>query len=311
MAIEIAYEKYSGSVYTVELGATAESGGTRSNIIKVGGQSAFPFMFEEGDTPNPPVVGLEILDCPPQDWPDGLKDEFGDSFNDPIKWAKRCVSEFGSKILCVRLMSVHPDWGARPVNDAVAFLKSLLKEVNVPLIITGCGDAEKDNDLLAKASQVAKNERCLFGVATQNSYKTLTASCLADGHSIIAESPVDVNIAKQVNILISDMGLDPKRIVMHPTTASLGYGLEYVYSIMERARLAAFSGDRMLAMPFILFIGEEVWRVKEAKESPSLGVKWEIATATTMLHSGADILVMRHPKAATEVAKFLSTLMKK
>lgn len=311
MSIEIAYEKYSASVYTVELGATAEAGGTRSSVIKVGGETSFPFLFEEGDMPHPPVVGLEIFDCEPQEWPDGLKDEFKDALKDPIKWAKRCVSEFGSKILCVKLMSVHPDFLSRPINDAVAFLKSLLQEVKVPLVITGCGDAEKDNDLLAKASQVAKNEKCLFGVATQNSYKTLTASCLADDHSIIAESPVDVNIAKQVNILISDMGLDPKRVVMHPTTASLGYGLEYVYSIMERARLAAFSGDKMLAMPFILFTGEEVWRVKEAKESPSLGVKWEIATATTMLHSGADILVMRHPKAAQSVSKFIDVLMRK
>ena len=310
MAIEIAHEKHSGSVYTLTLGATSQNGGTRSGAIKVGGETTMPFLFEEGDMPNPPVVGLEIFDCEPVDWPDPLKTEFQDVLKDPMKWSKRCVDEFGSKFLCVRLMSVHPDWGAKPVSEAVAFLKALLLEVKVPLVILGCGDIAKDNDVLAKASQVTKNEKCLFGVATQNNYKTLTASCLADGHSIVAESPIDINIAKQVNILISDMGLDPKRIVMHPTTASLGYGLEYVYSIMERSRLAAFSGDKMLSMPFILFTGQEVWRVKEAKESPSLGVQWEIATAVTMLHAGADILVMRHPKAAAQVSKLIDALMK-
>ncbi|OGW83704.1 MAG: hypothetical protein A2987_05075 [Omnitrophica bacterium RIFCSPLOWO2_01_FULL_45_10] len=311
MAMEIAQEKYSASVYTVELGAGPETGGTRANVIRVGGESTLPFLFQEGDMPNAPVVGLEVFDCEPPDLPDGLKEAYGDSLKDPIKWAKRCVEEFGVKLLCVRLISPHSDFGSRPVNEAIVFLKACLKEVKVPLVILGTGEQELDNELLAKASQAAKNERSLLGIASQNNYKTLAASCLADGHSIIATSPVDVNIAKQINILISDMGLDPKRIVMDPTTASLGYGMEYVYSIMERARLAAFSGDKMLAMPFILFVGQEVWRVKEAKDSGALGIKWEIATATAMLNSGADILIMRHPVAAKAVMKFIDVLMKR
>jgi acetyl-CoA decarbonylase/synthase complex subunit delta len=297
-------------VNTVEIGATAGAGGTRACSVRVGGETTLPFLFGEGDIPNPPVVALEIFDCEPTDWADGLKREFGDSLKDPLKWAKRCVSDFGAKMLCVRLMSPHPDRGARPTQEAALFLKTLLGEVKTPLIVVGCGDAERDNEVLARASQVAKNERCLFGIATQNNYKTLTASCLADGHSIIAESPIDVNIAKQVNILISDMGFDSNRIVIHPTTASLGYGMEYVFSIMERARLAAFSGDKMLSMPFVVFTGQEVWRVKEAKESPELGAKWEIATAVSFIHSGADILVMRNPTAAREVSRSIDILMK-
>lgn len=311
MAIDLARDKYSGSVYTVELGATSAAGGTRANAIKVGGETALPFLFEEGEMPNSPVVGLEILDCEPTDWPDGLKEAFGDALKDPIKWAKKCVTDFGAKFLCVRLLSAHPDWGKRPTGDIIAFLKSLLQEVKAPLVIIGCGDAEIDNELMAKASQATRNEKCILGIASQNNYKTLTASCLADGHSIIAASPVDVNIAKQVNILVSDMGLDPKRIVMDPTTASLGYGMEYVYSIMERARLSALAGDKMLSMPFILFVGQEVWRVKEAKDSATLGVKWEIATAGAMLQSGADILVMRHPLAAQAAVKYIDMIMKR
>lgn len=310
MAIDIAYDKYAASVNTLEIGRTAQQGGTREGVVKVGGETTLPFLFGEGSIPNSPVVALEVLDCEPAEWPDGLRQAFGEELKDPIRWAKRCVSEFGVKILCVRLMSAHPDWGAKPVIEAVNFVKALLKEVKTPLIIVGCGDSGIDNDLLAKVSQAAKSERCLFGIAAQNNYKTLTASCLADGHSIIAESPIDVNIAKQVNILITDMGFDSRRIVMHPTTAALGYGMEYVFSIMERARLAALTGDKMLAMPFVLFTGQEVWRVKEAKGSAALGLKWEIATATSMLHAGADILVMRHPKAAMETAKFVDVLMK-
>ncbi len=310
MALEIAREKHSGGVYTVEIGATQAAGGTRGHTVRIGGETTLPFMFEEGDIPNAPQVALEIFDCEPADWPDTLKDAFGPCVKDPIKWAKRCVSDFGAKLLCVRLMSVHDDYGARPIDESVGLLKSLLREVKAPFIVIGCGDAVKDSDLLAKASQAAKNEKCLFGLATQNDYKTLTASALADGHSVIAESPIDVNIAKQVNILISDMALAPERIVMHPTTASLGYGMEYAFSIMERSRLAALAGDKMLSMPFILFTGQEVWRVREAKESPSLGAKWESATAAAMLHAGADLIVMRHPEAALKVTKFIDILMK-
>ena len=166
-------------------------------------------------------------------------------------------------------------------------------------------------NLLPKASNALKGTNSLFGIASQDNYKTLTVTCLADGHSIIAESPIDINIAKQVNILITDMGFDPKKIVMHPTTTSLGYGMEYVYSIMERARLAAFIGDKMLSMPFILFAGQEVWKVKETKDSKVQGVNWEIATSVSMLQAGADIIVVRHPDSAIELTKYIETMMKR
>ena len=141
MPIDLAHEKYSGSVYTVELGANLATGGTRDRVIKIGGDTTLPFLFEEGSMPNSPVVGLEIFDCEPTDWPDGLKDQFGDAIKDPIKWAKRALEEFDSKFLCVRLMSAHPDWGKRPPSDVIAFLKSLLEVVKVPLVIIEIGRA--------------------------------------------------------------------------------------------------------------------------------------------------------------------------
>ncbi|MCX5686974.1 MAG: acetyl-CoA decarbonylase/synthase complex subunit delta [Candidatus Omnitrophica bacterium] len=282
MPVELIKEKYSGAINTMEIGKGA-------GAVKIGGETTLPFLFEEGAMPNKPIVALEILDTDPPGRP----------------------ADCGVTLLCVRLAGIHPDNGNKSADDAVKSLKSIAAGAGMPLVITGCGDAEKDNEVLPKVSQAFRGENCLFGIATQNNYKTLAATCLADGHSIIAESPIDINIAKQVNILISDMGFDPKRIVMHPTTTSLGYGMEYVYSIMERARLAAFVGDRMLAMPFILFIGQEVWKTKEAKEAGEIqGINWEISTSVSMLQAGADLLVMRHPEAARGIVKYIDEMMK-
>lgn len=304
MAIELVKERYSNAIDTLEIG-------TGSRAVKVGGETALPFLFAEGAMPNAPIAALEVFDCEPAEWPDSLKEPFGSAIKDPVAWAKKCVGEFGARLLCVRLQSAHPDWGNVSAEDSVAILKAIKSAVDVPLVVIGCGDDDKDNDLLPKASQAMKGSNFLFGIATQDNYKTLTATCLADGHSIIAESPIDINIAKQVNILISDMGFDPKRIAMHPTTTSLGYGMEYVYSIMERGRLAAFTGDKMLSMPFILLLGQEVWKVKEAKEFGKVqGVNWELTAAVSMLQAGADILVMRHPEATKAVNKYIGEMMR-
>lgn len=299
MQVELVKEKYSSPVNTVEIGAAGSS-------VKIGGRASMPFLVDEGSSPNEPVVCFEVWDVDPIDWPEHLKSAYGPVLKDPVAWARKCVFEFASPVLCVRLLSVHQDWGGGTVDRAVSTLKAIADEVKVPLIVLGCGDDEKDSELIPAASQALKGRNCLFGCATQDNYKTITATCLADGHAIIADSPIDVNIAKQTNILISEMGFDAKRIVMHPTTASLGYGMEYVYSIMERALLAAFMGDKMLSMPFVLFVGSEVWKTKEAKEANTAqGVNWEIATAIAMLQSGGDLIVMQHPAAVRVVKQFI------
>lgn len=304
--MELLKEKCASPINELEIGRPG------SGAVKVGGQTCMPFLFQEGAMPNAPVVAVEILDCEPADWPEDLVKSYGSSVKDPVAWAKKALSETHAKLLCVRLQGAHPDWLNRSSDDTVSVLKKIASAVDVPLIVIGCGDDDKDNDLMPKVSQALKGKNALIGMASQNNYKTITATCLADGHSLIAESPIDVNIAKQLNILASDMGFDPKRIAMHPTTASLGYGMEYAYSIMERSRLAAFMGDKMLAMPFILFIGAETWRTKEAKDGGVAGgVNWEVATAVSMLQAGADILVMRHPAAANSVSKFIELSMKR
>jgi len=305
MPVELIKEKYSNPINVVEIGKSG------SNSIKIGGETALPFLFQEGAMPNRPMVAMEILDCEPVEWAEGVKQAFGESLRTPVGWALKCVNDFGAKALCVRLQSIHPDYGNKPAEHSIEVLKAIINQTSVPLIVIGCGDDEQDSRILPKVSQFLKGENCLLGIATQSNYKTLAATALADGHSLIAESPIDINIAKQVNILISDMGFDAKKIVMHPTTTSLGYGMEYVYSIMERARLAAFIGDKMLAMPFIAFVGQEVWKTKEAKElSVVQGINWELATSVSMLQSGADLLVLRHPDAAKATIKYIDILMK-
>lgn len=320
MALELLKEKWSSSINTVTIGATKDEGGTRTSTVTVGGETTLPFMLGEGTMPHKPIIAMEILDVDPQDWPETLKEPFKDVLGDPAKWAKKCVDEYKAEVICVKLQATHPDFGDKSADDAASVVKSVLQSVGVPLIILGSGDDEKDNLVLSKVSEATKGERCLIGDATDKNYKTLTASCLADGHNIIAESPIDINIAKQVNILISDMGLAQDRIAINPTIGALGYGMEYAYSIMERARLAALNGDKMLSMPFVCFVGQEAWRAKEAKTPQSehqewgpekdRGPMWELLTAVSMLQAGADILIMRHPKAVEETWKFIDNMLK-
>jgi len=311
MAAELALEKWPGKIFEVTIGATKSEGGSRSHAIKIGGESTLPFLFAEGALLNKPCIAFEVWDIAPADWPEELNKSFGSVFKDPVLWAERCVREHKSKVLCVRLQGAHPDFGDKSPAECAEFIKKLLKAVPVPLIITGCGDDTKDNEVLTACAEAARGERCLVGSAVQDNYKTLTAAVLADGHNIIAESPIDVNIAKQLNILISDMGLPLERIVMNPTIGALGYGLEYAYSIMERARLAALSGDRTVALPFICFVGQEAWRAKEAKvDDKEQGIAWEAVTATALIQAGADLLVMRHPLAVAKVEKYIEELFK-
>lgn len=312
MAAQLMLEKWSGQVSTVTIGATAGEGGSRAYSVKVGGQKTLPFLFAEGEIPNKPRIAFEIWDVPPQDWPEQLIKEYGSVSNDPFAWAEKCVKDFKAELLCVKLQGAHPDFGNKTSQDEAKFISTLLKKVSVPLIILGSGDDVKDNQVLPAASEAAKGERCLIGSALQDNYKTLTGAALADGHNIIAESPIDINIAKQLNILISDMGLPLERIVINPTIGALGYGLEYAYSIMERARLAALSGDKTVASPFICFVGQEAWRAKEAKDFlPEQGIIWEAITATALIQAGGDILVMRHPKAAEKINQYIETLWKR
>lgn len=318
--MELALEKWSGSVAEVSLGATKEEGGTRAKSVKIGGHKTLPLLFKENAIPNRPAVAFEVWDIAPTEWPEELMKSYGDKLKDPVSWASFCVKEHKAQVLCIKLQGAHPDFGNKTPDEEAKLISEILKTVDVPLVILGSGDDSKDNLVLPAVCEAAKGERALVGDAVQDNYKTLVAAVLADGHNIIAESPIDINIAKQLNILISDMGLSLERIVINPTIGALGYGLEYAYSIMERGRLAALSGDKTVANPFVCFVGHEAWRAKEAKaklaEFPSWGLEsdrgiiWEVVTATALIQAGGDLLIMRHPKAVEKVNKYIDELFR-
>ncbi|MBU4148929.1 MAG: acetyl-CoA decarbonylase/synthase complex subunit delta [Candidatus Omnitrophica bacterium] len=313
-------EKWQDRISEVTLGAVKESGGTRASTVKIGGESGIYFLKGEDACPNLPVVAMEVWDMEPENWPDALKSNFGSALKDPAEWAKMCVEKFKAGVICLRLASIHPDTKNSSAEEAGKTLEKILKAVNVPLVIIGSGAHEKDNEVVVRCSEAARGENCLFGIAVQASYKTLTAACLSGGHCIISEAPIDINIAKQLNILICGMQFPSDKIVIHHATGALGYGLEYTYSIMERTRLAGLSGDKMLSMPMINFVGQEVWRTKEAKTGDEVAAEWgpardrgallETATACSYLNAGADILVMNHPKAVEETKKVIKDLCK-
>jgi acetyl-CoA decarbonylase/synthase, CODH/ACS complex subunit delta len=319
MAVEPLLEKWQGRVLEATVGAASAQGGSRKSVITLGGQACLPFLYKEGAMPHRPAIAFEVWDTAPQDWPEAAMAPFADVLGDPAAWAQKCVKAYKAQAICLKLQGAHPDCGDKGPDEEAKLLAKILKAVDVPVIVQGCDDDEKDNLVLPACSEAAKGERLLIGSAVQDNYKTLAAAVMADGHSIIAESPIDVNIAKQLNILITDMGLPAERIVINPTIGALGYGLEYAYSIMERCRLSALSGDKMLAMPFIGFIGQETWRAKEAKSSEAefpgygtaleRGVAWEAVTAAALLQSGCDLLVMRHPKAVEETQNYIDGLM--
>ena len=314
-----AKEKWTGAIGTLTIGATKEEGGTRTSTVTVGGSATLPFMRFEGAVTRRPAVAIEVWDTPPDDWPAPLADAWGDAMKTPADWARKAVEEFGADLICVKLAGTHPDFGNKTPEEAAAIVKSVLKAVGVPLIIWGCDNDEKDNNVLPRCSQAAAGERCLLAAATEDNYKTLVASCQADGHALIGLSPIDINIAKQINILVSEMGFPLNRVAMYPTTGALGYGLEYTYSIQERGRLAALGGDKMMALPVVCMVGQEAWRTKEARASledqptwgdgATRGIFWELATAVALLQAGSDIMVMRHPKAAVALKDTITRLI--
>jgi len=318
MTVELLRETWPGRVQTVTIGATPDDGGTRRSIVTVGGHGALPFQPGDAPSPHPPAIALQVFDAVPPEWPEALREPLADVLDSPADWARKGVEEWGVDLIALRLMSVHPEWGDAPPASAVETVRSVLEAVGVPLIILGCGDADKDNDLWPLVTQASRGERCLVGVGVPENYKTLVVACMADGHSVVAEAPIDVNIQKQLTILMTEMGLPAERIVLHPGTATLGYGIEYEYSIMERIRLAALQGDRMLAQPVITIVGEEAWKVKESRvpdaEMPGWGdvgqrgPAWEATTAALYLQTGSDIVALLHPEAVASTKRTIERL---
>jgi acetyl-CoA decarbonylase/synthase complex subunit delta len=311
MSFEIPKDTNSGKVLEVTLGATSEHGGTRTNEIKIGGSTALPFHFFEGDHPHTPKVAMEVFDKRPEKYPALLLDYFGDVLDKPGDMAKKCVQEYGAEMISLRLDGTHPEKGNRSAEEAVASVRQVLDSVGVPIIITGHSHYEKINEVMKKVCEVTAGENCLISYVEKDNYKTIAAACIAYGHTLVAQSPIDVNLAKQLNILLTEMSFPREKIVMDPLTGALGYGLEYTYSIMERIRIDALAGDSMMAFPMLVNAGYESFRVKEAhapeKDYPDWGdlslrgAYFEISTAMSLLAAGADLLILHHPLSVEAV----------
>jgi acetyl-CoA decarbonylase/synthase complex subunit delta len=309
-------EKWSGKINELTIGALKDQGGSRESTVTVGGHTTLPFLTFEGGSPHQPVIAGLVADTVP-DWPEFLKRAIGPEINSTAEWAQKAVEEFKVDLINLKMVGAGPTVNDASPEACARKVEEVLKAIKVPLIIWGCGDDEKDNLILPECSSAAKGENCLLGTARETNYKTVAAICKADRHKIIAEAPVDINIGKQVNILLQDAGFDLKDIVMYQITAALGYGLDYVYTILERARITGLKGDPLMSTPQICDVASDTYNVKEAVADEEIlpgsgaadkrGPLWEAVCAGCYLQAGADILVLAHPGAIRTVQQTIAT----
>ncbi len=261
---------------------------------------------------NYPFIACEILTNIPHNYPQLLKDSWGDSLYDPIKCVKSAM-EKNISALAVRFNIENCEDTDKEIEKSKEQLKEILKITTLPLFIIGTFRRDVDIKLLPELAKVT-DRKCVIGAVEEENFKEIAPIILQNGHKVIARTPIDINLTKQLNILLTEIGFDANKIIIDPNTGALGYGLDYAYSIIERIKQAALQGDTMLDMPVIAFVGEEAWKTKEAKSSnvpdewgniTTRAIAWESMTATSMLVSGADIVVMRHPEAIKHVQDFI------
>lgn len=313
MAFEIPKISYNGVIKEIPLGKEV-------NPVIVGGETCYPFYLFEGEMPHPPRIAMEVYDAPPEEWPQAALEPFADVINDPAGWAQKCVSSYGADMVALQLASTDPNAQNTSAEQAVDVTKKVAAAVEVPLIVWGSSNLEKDTEVLKMIAEECSEEKLILGPVEEGNYKALGAAALAYGHTIVASSPIDINLAKQLNILLGNLGVPDERMLVDPTVAGLGYGLEYCYSVMERDRMAALTQeDERLQFPIVCNLAKEVWKVKEAKlgeeEAPLLGdpskrgVLLEAMTALLLLLAGGDILIIRHPDAVVLIRGFVHDLM--
>jgi acetyl-CoA synthase len=314
-SVTVAPDKANVAVRTITLGGS----GTRTSSVVLGGAEVLPFRHFEGNVGHKPVIAMEVLDSPPKSYPDILRNAYGDLLKDPKAMARHLVEKLGAEIISVRLATCHPDNGDMSPEAAGDIVKDILGAVGVPVIVTGCSQYEKNNALMKHIASTFAGENLLLNWVETDNYKTIAATVMAYNHCVVAQTPIDVNMCKQLNILLTTMGVQADRILVDPLTGALGYGLEYCYSVMERIRSSAFTGDPMLAMPMIVNPGFEVSKVKESraprKDYPLWGSEderealLEIATSASYLNAGADLLVVYHPLAARTLKRKIDEMM--
>ena len=312
MGFEFYKEAYTGNVKEITLGEGAKA-------LTVGGENCYPFYQFEGDMPRKPKIAMEIWDMAPEDWPDAALSPFEDVVSDPAAWAKKCAEQYGAEMIVLQLKSIDPNGADASPEDAAATVKKVAEAIDVPLVVWGCANPQKDEDVLKKIAEECQDQTLILGPVEEKNHKGIGAAAMGFGHALISSSPIDVNLAKQVNILLENLGMPLDRVIIDPTSGGLGYGLEYTYSVMERLRQAALTqNDDKLQLPIINNLANEVWKCKEAKqtsdEAPELGdperrgILMEAVCAVSYLMSGSNLLVMRHPEAIRLTKAFIELM---
>jgi acetyl-CoA decarbonylase/synthase complex subunit delta len=312
MTVEIPRLNYTGSIRQIRLG-------DGDNAVTVGGQSSYPFYSFEGAAPNGARIAMEVYDEAPTDWPEAASKPFADVLDNPVAWARKCVEVYGAEMICLQLQSTDPNGTNRSAEAAAKIVAEVSRAVDVPLIVWGTANHEKDTEVLRAVAEAVQDRHLALGPVEEGDYKKIGAAAMAYKHTVIASSPIDINLAKQLNILMGNLGVNPAEMIMDPTVSAIGYGIEYAYSVMERIRMAALTQqDEKLQYPLICNIARETWKSKEAKvteaDDPRLGdaarrgITLEAMSATLLLLAGADILVMRHPEAVRVVKEMITDL---
>ena len=303
--------KYSGTIRPVKMG-------NDGNEKMVGGAESMPFQLFEGDHPNKPLIAMEVADVKPEEWPETLSQHFSDVYENPVAWAEKCVKVYGAEAIAITLGSTDPNGMNRSAADAAKTAADVIAAVDVPVIVWGCGNTDKDTETLRDITSVIGDKKVCLSPLEDANYRTIGATAMAFQHPIVAASPIDVNLAKQLNILLENLGVSLDTVLMDPSVGSLGYGIEYTYSVMERIRIAALTQqDEKLQVPIICNLGCEVWKAKETKlpsddmigDQETRGIMMEALTASCMLMAGGEVMIMRHPKAIALAKAMITGLM--
>jgi CO dehydrogenase/acetyl-CoA synthase delta subunit len=311
MAFNLPTETAKGKIREVELGS-----GDKAR--KVGGESCLPFYLWEGEMPNKPMVAAEVMDEAGELVP-ALEKALGEVKNDPVAWAKKAVEEWGADAIFLLLTSTDPKATNAPAEQAAETVLKVEEAVKVPVIVYGTEDLEKDAEIAKVVATKAEGKNLLIGPAKEDNFKKIGAPAIGYKQTVSGMTPIDVNLAKQLNILLTNLGMEAEKLVIDPTTGALGYGLEYTYSVMERLKIAGlFQDDSMTQMPMLANIGFQAWKTKEAKspeeeypewgDAEKRGIMWETVTAVALLLAGADILVLRHPQSIKLVKQLIADL---
>jgi acetyl-CoA decarbonylase/synthase complex subunit delta len=315
MAFEIPKTAYSGKIKELKLGKGDKA-------VTIGGETAYPFYLFEGEMPNLPKIAMEVYDMAPEEWPEAAMEPFAGVTDDPVTWAQKCIKDYGAELICLQMLSTDPNGMNRPADEAAQIVKKVADAIDVPLIVWGTANHDKDTEVLRSAAELVQDKSLILGPVEEGDYKKIGAAAIGYKHTVVASSPIDINLAKQLNILLGNLGVPDNLLAIDPTVSSIGYGIEYCYSVMERMRMAALTQqDDKLQFPIICNVAKEVWKTKEAKipeaEEPKMGdakkrgILLEAMSATALLLAGADVLIMRHPEAIKLVREMMADLTAK